>query len=113
MSDYRNTDYRKTDRPSGGELANDSANDANARGDGVLAWIAGVVLVVILLALAVGISHNPAPNTAGANVAANNAPTLNRLSPTPSSPASRAYTPAPINPSNPLPLKPANPQPKP
>jgi len=103
MSEYRNPND---------QWGRDTAYDLNARsGNAGWGWVAGAVLLVILLALAFGIGR--APNHAGLNMAANNTPTLNQPAPTPSGPASHAYTPAPMNPANPPLLNPAHPQPKP
>jgi len=78
-------------------LRRDSPYDLNARQGGVGTWIAGAVLVIVLVALAVGINH--APNRAGANMTANNTSALNQPAPKPTGPASRAFTPTPMNPS--------------
>lgn len=105
MSEYRNANdpLQRGNNP----------YDLNARdGGGALAWIAGAVLVVILAAIAVGINHTNTSNNSAPNVAANNSPTLNQPAPPPSGPASRSYTPTPMNPPNPTPLNPPSPQPK-
>jgi hypothetical protein len=97
MSDYGNANdpFRR-----------DSPYDLNAgRDGGAWVWIAGAALVVILVALALGIHHTP--NQAGPNVAQNNPPAMSRTAPPPSSPASPAFTPAPMNPTAPqAPAKP-------
>ena len=96
MSDYRNAND---------PLQRNTPYDPNARGrGGALAWIAGAVLVAILVAFAVGINHTNT-NT-GQNVASNNPSTVDRPALPPNGPASPTYTSAPINPSNPAPLSP-------
>jgi hypothetical protein len=69
------------------------------------AWIAGAVAVIILLAWAVNINQSHQPTVNGPSIAANNAnaPTFNQTAP--DGPASRAYTPSPMNP-------PTQPQPR-
>lgn len=100
MSEYRNAnDPMRRDEP----------YDLNARGGGASGWIAGAVLVVILLALAFGVGHMP--NQSGANRMANNTPMTTQPTPAPSGPASSAYAPAPMNPANPTPANPAPPRP--
>ncbi|HTV38393.1 MAG TPA: hypothetical protein VMF12_18335 [Xanthobacteraceae bacterium] len=89
MSEHRNAND---------PLRRDSPHDLNARQGGAWTWIAGVVLVVILVALAIGINRTP-NNNAGPNLASNNTPTLNRPAPEPNGPASRAFTPSSTNPS--------------
>jgi hypothetical protein len=87
--------------------------DLNAGdGGGALAWIAGAILVVILVAFAVGINHTNTTNNSGPNVASNNMPTLNQPASPPAGPASRSFTPTPINPSNPSPPNPPSQQSK-
>jgi hypothetical protein len=95
MSEYRNPND---------PLGRDSPYDLNARQGGAWTWIAGAVLVIILVAFAVGVRH--APNNAGPNMAANNTPTLNQPAPQPSGPASRAFTPSPGGPTPTAPAKP-------
>lgn len=97
MSEFRNPND---------PLGRDSPYDLNAREGKAWTWIAGAILVVILVALAFGINHT---NTAGPNFAANNTPALNQTPP-PSNPASRAFTPSPMNPSGSIaPVAPAKP----
>jgi hypothetical protein len=95
------SDFRDANDP----LQRNTPYDLNARdGGGAWAWIAGAVLVAILVGFAVGIKHTNVASNAGPNVALNNTPTMNRPAPPPSGPASPAFTPAPVNPSNPAPL---------
>ncbi len=96
------SEYRSPNDPMG----RNSPYDLNARQGGGWTWIAGAVLVIILVALAFGINHTP--NNAGPNVAANNTPTVNRPAPDPSGPASRAFAPSPA-PGAPAPAAPAKP----
>ena len=101
MSDYRNDPMRR-----------DEPYDLNAgRGGTSWGWIAGAVLVVILVALAYGVGHTP--NQSGTNRMAQNAPLATQPAPAPSGPASSAFAPAPANPANPAPANPAQPQVKP
>jgi hypothetical protein len=85
MSDFRNAND---------PLRRDEPYDLNAR-SGAWGWIAGAVVVVILLALAFGIGRGP--NQAGTNVASNNSP-MTHTAPAPSSPAAPAFKPAPTSP---------------
>jgi hypothetical protein len=97
------SDYRNANDPS----QRNTPYDLNARGSGgALAWIAGAVLVVILVAFAVGINHTDTTGNSGPNAASNNTPTLNQSTPPPSGPASPTFRPAPMNPSNPTPVSP-------
>jgi len=99
--------YRKVTDPLRRQTPDDpKAHDQRA----AWAWIAGAVAVVILLAFAVDVSQNHPPTLMGPSVASNNPPTLNPTVPT--GPASRAYAPTPMNPTNPPPLNPAHPQPQ-
>jgi hypothetical protein len=99
MSDYRNAND---------PLQRNTSQDLNVRDTGgALAWIAGAVLVVILAAFAFGINYANTTNNSGPKVASNNAPALNQP---PSGPASPAFTPAPMNPSNPMPTSPPPPK---
>lgn len=87
----------------------DTPHELNARDRrATWAWIAGAVAIVILLAFVVDVSQSHPPTLTGPNVAANNA--LNQGPPT--GPASRTYTPTPMNPATPPPLNPAHPQPQ-
>jgi hypothetical protein len=95
MSEYRNAnDPTRRNEP----------YDLNARGGGSAGWIAGAVVVVILLALAFGAGHMP--NQSGTDRMANNAPMMTQPAPAPSGPASSSYTPAPMNPENSIPANP-------
>ncbi len=97
------SDYRDANDP----LQRNTPIDLNARDrGGAWAWIAGAVLVAILVAFAVGIKHTNTASSPGSNVASNNTPMMSRPAPTPSGPASPSFTPAPTDPSNPAPLSP-------
>lgn len=99
MSEYGNDPMRR-----------DEPYDLNARsGSNTWGWIAGAVLVVILVALAFGVGHTP---NQGGDRMAQNAP-MTRPTPAPGGPASPAFAPAPVNPANPAHASPAQPQPKP
>lgn len=97
MSEFRNPND---------PMGRDSPYDLNAGQGGAWTWIAGAVLVVILIAFAFGINH--APNSTGPNLASNNTPTVNQPAPDPSGPASRTFTPSP-NTGAPVPSVPAKP----
>jgi hypothetical protein len=77
-------------------MRRDSPYDRNAgRDGGAWAWIAGVALVVILLALAFGVHHG---NQGGVSVAQNNPSVMSKPIVPPAGPASPAFTPAPMSP---------------
>lgn len=97
MSEFRN---------SNDPLNRDTPYDLNARrGSGAWGWIAGAVLIAILVGLAFGVGRTP---NQGTNVASNNAPiTGTQPAPAPGGPGSPAYKPAPLNPANPAPANPA------
>jgi hypothetical protein len=91
------SDYRDANDP----LQRNTPYDLNARDKGgALAWIAGGVLVAILVGFAVGINHTNTAGNSGPNVASNNTPTVNRPAPPPNGPASPVFTPTPMTPSN-------------
>ena len=93
------SDYRDANDP----LQRNTPYDLNARDSGgAWAWIAGAVLVAILIGFAVGIKHTNMASNSGPNVALNNQPTMNRPAPPPSGPASPSFTPAPMNPTAPM-----------
>jgi hypothetical protein len=97
MSEYRNAND---------PMGRDTPYDLNAgRGSGAWGWIAGAVLIAILVGLAFGVSRTP--NQQGSNVANNNAPiTRTQPAPAPGGPGNPAFTPAPLNPANPAPAHP-------
>jgi hypothetical protein len=103
------SDYRNANDPWG----RDSPYDLNARGgSSVWGWIAGAVLLAIVLALAFGSAHMS--KQTGTNNMANNSPATQRQpAPAPNGPAGTSYSPGPVNPPNPTPLNPVQPQPKP
>jgi hypothetical protein len=87
MSDYRNPND---------PLQRDSPYDLNARpGNATSGWIAGGVILVIAIGLAFGIGHMP--NQANHNATANNTPPPAAAA-RPSGPATRTYSPTPLNP---------------
>jgi hypothetical protein len=91
MSDYRNQND---------PLQRDSPYDLNARtGNVASGWVAGGVLLAVVIGLVLGIGHMP--NQANHNTTVNNAsPPMVQ----PSGPASRTYSPTPMNPErNPAP----------
>jgi hypothetical protein len=109
MSDYRNPN-EPTFRNAGDPIRPDTSYEPNLRRTNAgWGWAAGAVFVVIVLAVVFGVGH--APNQAGHDRVANNAPPASQVAPAPAGPASPAYNPAPINPTNPAPLNPANPAP--
>jgi hypothetical protein len=98
MSEFRNPND---------PMGRDNPYDLNARQGGAWTWIAGAVLVVILVAFAFGINH--VQNNTGPNMAANNPPTMNQPAPQPTGPASHAFTPSPVNPTPGSPMAPVKP----
>lgn len=98
MSEFRN--------PSD-PMERDTPYDPNVRGkNAAWGWVAGAVFVVVVLAIVFGAGH--APNPAGSNTVANNAPPpSSQIAPAPNGPASPGYTPAPMTPpANPAPARP-------
>ncbi|MGD0149191.1 MAG: hypothetical protein ABSB77_11450 [Xanthobacteraceae bacterium] len=98
MSDYRNSDYDYRNDP----LRRDPAYDPDARAmNATWGWIAAAVFIVVVLAVAFGIGHEPSqsgPNTASNDVIP---PAATRMAPplTPARPTSPpAATPAPVTP---------------
>jgi hypothetical protein len=103
MSDYRNVnpDYPNSDDP----LRRDTRYDQDVSGGNTAwRWIAAVVFVIVVLAVAVGIGHAPTgPNRLANNMsppASSTAPPLGQA-PATNGPASPAFTPAPKNNSQP------------
>jgi hypothetical protein len=95
MSDYRNPDD---------PLRRATRYDFDARrSNATWGWIAGAVVVVVVLAIVFGLGH--APNQAGTNKMANNTPPppATQTAPAPKGPANPAYSPAPLNPTKPSP----------
>jgi hypothetical protein len=100
MSDFRNFDYRNSDDP----LRRDAPYDPDSHAmNAAWGWIAAAVFLVVVLAVAFGIGHQPGPvNTASIDTMP---PAATRMAPpiTPS-PAPGATTlapsiaPAPISP---------------
>jgi len=83
MSDYRNPDYRNPDDPLWRGQPYEPATEATGAS---WAWIAGALVVVVLVAIAFGIGHEPA------RTASNDSPTAAHVAPPPVAP--RAFNPA-------------------
>ena len=100
MSDNRNSDYDYRNDP----LRRDPAYDPDARAmNATWGWIAAAVFVVVVLAVAFGIGHEPGQS--GTNTASNDVtpPAATRMAPPltmapPANPAPPAATPAPVTP---------------
>jgi hypothetical protein len=98
MSDYRNSEFDYQNDP----LRRDPAYDPDARAmNATWGWIAAAVFIVVVLAVAFGIGHEPGqsgPNTASNDVTP---PAATRMAPplTPAPPAAPpATTPTPNSP---------------
>lgn len=95
------SDYRDPNDP----LRRDTMYDPNVRSSNAAwGWIAGIVFLGIIVALAFGVGRSP--NESGTNVANNTPPAQTQAVP---GPGSRSFTPAPNNPAP----APANPTPAP
>jgi hypothetical protein len=100
------SDYRNPNDPFPSDMRDPDARSANA----AWGWIAGAVFVVIVLAVAFGIGHQP--NQPGTDTLANNAPPpaaskiTPPLAPAPAGPANPGLAPTPGNPDQPNPAKP-------
>jgi hypothetical protein len=98
MSDYRNSDYDYRNDP----LRRDPAYDPDARAmNATWGWIAAAVFIVVVLAVAFGIGHEPGQS--GTNTASNDVtpPAATRMAPplAPAPPATAPIvTPAPATP---------------
>jgi hypothetical protein len=93
------TDYRDPNDP----LRRDTVYDPNVRSSNAAwGWIAGIVFLGIIVALAFGVGRSPNQN--GTNVANNTPPAATQNAP---GPANRNMAPAPANPA------PASPAPSP
>src|SRR6202035_1664302 len=91
MSDYRNSEFDYRNDP----LRRDPAYDPDARAmNATWGWIAAAVFIVVVLAVAFGIGHEP--NQSGTNTAANDVtpPAATRMAP-PLTAGPTAATPAP------------------
>jgi hypothetical protein len=106
MSDYRDFDYRNADDP----LQRNAPYDPQARPmNATWGWIAAAIFVVVVLAVAFGVGHQPGQT--GTNTASNDTspPAVTHMAPpaAPAPPASTgpaANTPAPLSPAaNPAP----------
>lgn len=110
MSDYRgsNYDYRNPDDPFRNETRLDPAARAPASTWG---WVAAAVFLVIVLAVAFGVGHQPGQG--GTNVASNSAmqPTVTHSAPSTMAPPATAPSPSVNNPApiTPTPSAPAAP----
>jgi hypothetical protein len=90
------TDYRNPDDPM---LRRNLDYDPDARSaNSAWGWIAGAVFVVVVLAIAFGIGHQP---NAGTDRVANNTAPMTAPAAPPAAPANPALSPAPANPSHP------------
>jgi hypothetical protein len=101
MSDYRNQDfdYRSPDDP----LRRDAKMDPDARAaNAAWGWVAAAVFLVVVLAVAFGLGHQPSNN--GTNTASNNVtpPAAIHMTPPPSSVLPPTATPAPATPAPPI-----------
>lgn len=103
MSDFRNFDYRNTDDP----LRRNAPYDPDTRAmNAAWGWIAAAVFLVVVLAVAFGIGHQPGPVNTASNdtsppAATHMAPPVN-MAPKPG-----ATTLAPSAPLSPTPAAPA------
>jgi hypothetical protein len=88
MSDYRNSEFDYRNDP----LRRDPAYDPDARAmNATWGWIAAAVFIVVVLAVAFGIGHEPGQS--GSNTASNDAPpAATRMAP-PAAPPATAPTP--------------------
>ena len=103
MSDYRNFDYRDPNDP----LRRDAPSSAGARAmNATWGWIAAAVFLVVVLAVAFGIGHQPSQmNTASNDTAP---PAATHMTPPSFAPAPNPTTaPAPAAPITPAPSAPA------
>ncbi len=103
MSDYRNSDFRNPEDP----FRRDSKLDPDvAASNTAWGWIAAAVFVVVLLAVAFGVGHQPGQG--GTNTAANDMtpPAATRMAPPAMTPLPPAATPAPAAPMTPAPPPP-------
>jgi cell division protein FtsN len=88
MSDFRNSDYRNPDYP----LRRDAPYDPDARAmNATWGWIAAAVFLVVVLAVAFGIGHQPGQF----NTASNDTPPAAHMAPPP---VTMAPNPAVTNP---------------
>lgn len=92
MSDYRNSDYQHRDE----QPYDPVARDMNA----TWGWIAAAVFIVIVLAVAFGIGHQPGSTSTASNDVTPPAatrmappPSMQPIAPTPNSPAQRDTAP--------------------
>jgi len=106
MSDYRNRN--SDDRNAGDTMRREIPTNPNARAAKTAwGWIAATVLaVVVVLAVAFGIGHQPGQN--GMNTASNEAPPP-AASPMAPAPRTNTMTPPPDNPAAPLSAAPNTP----
>lgn len=91
------SDFRDPNDP----LRRDEVYDPNVRSSNAAwGWIAGIVFLGIIVALAFGVGKSP--NNGGTNVANNTPPPVSQPAP---GPGSRTFTPAPngMAPANPVP----------
>jgi hypothetical protein len=100
MSDFRNFDYRDPNNPVQRDPYDPDARAMNA----AWGWIAAAVFLVVVLAVAFGIGHQPGPvNTASNDVTP---PAAHMAPPAMPSPAPGATTLSPNSPAAPAPISP-------
>jgi hypothetical protein len=100
MSDWNSgSEFRDPNDP----YRRDAYMDSDARAaNAVWGWIAAAVFVVVILAVAFGMSHQPGQN--GANVASNTPLAATRMAPPSGTPQPTPSTPVkPVQPITPLP----------
>jgi hypothetical protein len=110
MSDYRNPDFdsRNPEDP----FRNDAKMDPDARAaNAAWGWIAAAVFLVVVLAVAFGIGHQPGGT--GTNTASNDVtpPAATHMMPPTTSVLPPTTSPTPANPSPPIIPAPATPAP--
>jgi hypothetical protein len=109
MSDYRDPDlgYQHPDDPLRDARSDPDARAANA----AWGWIAAAVFLVVVLAVAFGVGHQPAQNGTNTayNTPANQPPAATRMNPAGTTPAPTTAAP-PIAPAPAAPSVPAQPR---
>jgi len=113
MSDYRNTDFNPLSPED--PYRHDAKMDPDIRAaNAVWGWIAAAVFVVVVLAVAFGMTHQP--GQVGTNTASNDVitpaapPAVSHMAPPATAPQATPSTPAtPAGPISPAPTAPAQP----
>lgn len=104
MTDYRNPNdpfYRDD------QLNRNAAYDASTRGSNATwGWIAGALFLVVILAIAFGIGHEPTMVATNEAAPPPSPPAVTRMAPNPNPAPSAVPAPAP-SPANPAPATPA------